>query len=533
MALTKTVSYTQGTQQDLGYSNEISGTSGVVTARIYFNSKMGTLNTGVYGASESFIWGDSATEEFGNIWEISGTQSTVNMALNDLSWFPREYADHEIDQITKITNINIDNIIVPIPTPILDREYDEYRGEIEIKASDNTNFTFSVGDDFTIDNAGELSTYTTTAALYPWLHGTLNTDYDINDEHLTEGVGDYKNIKSYETILIRSDEVSVGYIYDVGYINPHGDTTLDVRILDDDIEVDAGITTLEGEFLQKPPYFTVDPPAEITSNGQYTWTGPLSLGEVNQDDSDPVIVQLLMKRVSLDPDFDGDITTGKPSYVTDTSYGEFSVVEVGDVSSAQYDNNEVRWEFSGTIEQCNQALDVVKFFTPNGGTSSYSRDFYIETRVLVDKSREYFDRGYDGGTLFKMPSTTISGTSVTNNLTYSSGYEYLPLGLSITNIGYGLVEENKVTLTFSGISDLDYEVETHGGYEDFVSNPSSNVWVVSSHATGVSDIDGFKEAVSKLRIKFINLTLTIDFSFDAFLENDSSNQLGTINVTYV
>ena len=394
MALTKTVNYTQEIPQALGYSAEITGTAGVVTAKIQYNNKMGRLKTGTYGSSESFIWGNGTCAGLGNNWEISGTETDVNAALNDLVWYPRTYDDAAITQ---------DNLAV-------DRLVTDHKGEVLIEVEDRaSNFSFVVGDDYAIYNGSAyielVCTKVETTLSGKRIYGVYANEYDL--------VPGYDGITAsmYDSKLTSlTPTVEIDNIVDYAIVNPHGDSDLVIEILDGVSAHDAGTTTLVGALLVPEPYFVTPPPTTIAGVGGDAWTVGVSFGEIAQDNNEMVVVQLLLKRDQNDPDFSGvsypndhpdypgtdpdtvgDVTKNKPSYITDESYGVFSVARVNDrqarcVSEA----GEVRWEFYGTPAQCNNALKYLQFYQ-----KAPYRDFYIETRLITGRSRIYNHRGYN------------------------------------------------------------------------------------------------------------------------------------------
>ena len=374
MALTKTVNYTQETPQALGYSTEITGTTGVVTAKIQFNNKMGRLKTGVYGASESFIHGNGTCAGLGNNWEISGTETDVNAALDDLVWYPRTYDAGAIAQDVKA----------------IDRDPGDHKGEILIEVEDRaSNFSFAVGDDFAIFTSPDyiefVCTKTEETLSGKRIYGVLKAEYDLTAE-------DYTNVVMYDSKLVQlTPTLEIDNIVDYAVINPHGDSDLVIEILDDAVQHATGTTTLDGALLVPEPYFTTPPPTTITGVGGDDWTVGVSFGEVAQVNNEMVTVQLLLKRDQNDPLFDGDVVKNKPSYVTDESYGVFSVSRVNDrQSQCVTAAGEARWEFYGTPAQCNSALKYIQFYqkTPY-------KDVYIETRLITGRSRIYNNRGYN------------------------------------------------------------------------------------------------------------------------------------------
>ena len=347
---------------------------GNVTAKIDYNNKMGRLKTGIYGSSESFIHGDATCAGLGRHWEISGTATDVNAALDDLVWYPRTYDAGAITQ---------DHLAI-------DRDPGDHKGEILVEVEDRaSNFSFAVGDDYAIYNgAGYINLICTkveTTLSGKRIYGVLVDEYDLTSDPFT-------TVPMYTSQLVSlTPTLVIDNIVDYAIVNPHGDSDLVIEILDDAVQHSTGTTTLEGALLVPEPYFTTAPPTTIAGVGGDVWTTAVSFGEVAQVNNEMITIQLLLKRDQNDPLFDGDVVINKPSYITDESYGVFSIARVNDrqarcISEA----GEVRWEFYGTPAQCNSALKYLQFYqkTPY-------KDFYIETRLITGRSRIYNHRGYN------------------------------------------------------------------------------------------------------------------------------------------
>ena len=376
MALTKTVNYTQNVPQALGYSTEVTGTAGVVTAIIKFNARAGTLNVGTYGSSQSLVHGFTTEDGFGYTWEIVGTETDVNAAINNLEWIPRAYNDPAIEQ----------NYISQ------DRSVSEYKGELMIEVEDrNNNFAFVLGDKFYINNTINDTMFTVVAIEETLagkrLYGMWDDDYKMTEFS-------FGGITPYLSTLKQEDGTLIDYIVDRAIINPHGRYELDIEIFDDGVSVDTGTTTIQGTLFVPEPQFSVSPPTSIPGVSTPTtseWTPELNLGTVTQSNNELISVQLLMKRDQNDPAFTGNFVKNSPSYISDSSYGEFSVVRVDDRQSKNDPGGVVRWEFYGTPAQCSTALSKVQFYQPKSNV----KDFYLETRIVNGRTRISNSRGYN------------------------------------------------------------------------------------------------------------------------------------------
>lgn len=374
MAFTKTVNYVQNVPVALGYLDEVSGTTGDVTVTIKFNSKAGRLSTEDIGGVSSKIGGTGCALGGGNEWSVLGDIAEVNSLLNNLSWLPAAYDDANIQQ----------NFLSE------DREVATYRGEVVVETRNrNANAAFALQDKFKLNNSGVITTYTVSAietsnSNYR-LYGTLDNGYGTADNYGP----DYKDIEIYTTTLTDESDTLIDNITDYAIINPHGQYFLEIEVTDDNGVFSNDITTLNGSFFVKEPYFDVYPPLEVYSNGPDTWT-PVNLGRVDQLDNERISIQVLFKRFDNDPSFDGDIATNTPSYVKDGSYGCVNNIRIDDRISESYEDGVVRWSFYGTPIQCTQALEQLQIYSP-----PVAYEFLIETRIVNGRARIYNDRGYD------------------------------------------------------------------------------------------------------------------------------------------
>lgn len=362
MALTKTVNYTQNVPVDLGYNNEISGTTGRVTVVIDFETKAGSLNVPSSGIANSVV----ISQECGDLmnfkkWQVSGTEAEVNAVLNNLFWYPAVYEAYNEVQDSNSA----------------DRVYAEHKGEVLLETENNN--ALSVGDTFYLS----LNPEPGAGLAYPYKAVAME---NTKSQYRVYGMGlqiDIEDLEPYKYALI-SDGVARDFINDVSITNPNGRYELKINVSDDNGEYTNATTTLVGSLFVAEPYFTVDPPTFIdsVSSGWY----PLNLGQVAQTDDELIEVQVLLKRLPADPLFDGDVTTNKPSYILDDSYGCFNTVRVGSRRSA-YGTGPVRWSFYGTPAQCNAALNAVEIRVNS------AREFIIETRIINSRSRIYYTRG--------------------------------------------------------------------------------------------------------------------------------------------
>ena len=717
MALTKSVAYRQSTPRDLGYNNEIGDSGFGFIATITFNSKMGTLNTGTYGDAESYIKGQSATSGFGDEWEIAGSSDDVNAALNDLVWTPREYTDYAIEQ----------------DPYSIDREIEEYRGEVEILTDNrNGNFLFNVGDTFYLEGSDGTSTsYTTTTSEtnqydteYEYkLFGTLDDDYVINENYDNSS---YKDVKIYDYVLKKSDGTLVDNITDLAYINPHGDTQLEIYITRNGSAYSSGITTLYGDddatpgaeynggYENDPAYFEELPPEFFSGQGSGTWSGPLNMGKIgydfdtaagtanmdgaggddNQvvsvtitdpgygyidaptvtfsagdgiggtasgtsnmqnngpddnsvtsvnitdggygyttaptvtfepgngtggttatgtatisggsvtsvnvtsggsytdgttafvsfsaapnagdtatgtssladgtgdlddssvesvtvtnggsyaDGSSPTVtfsspdggqeftVQFLMKRIEADPEFDGDIDSNKPSYIQDNSYGVFSEISF-DGYTSEGGSGAVRWSFTAPLDKCNTALRDVEFYTPQEGSGGKVRDFIIETRIVMEQSRTYYERGASGGTQYLQPPEDIYDVeNLTQTLNFTEDDEYIDLEPISYSDGGDLTNTRSLEITATSINPDYVTVTLNEGSRTVFYDSGTGTWSIFSDQPSPNDVYDFKLSIQNIRLNIDNTQRDIDFdfNFDTTLTNATSSETGTISV---
>lgn len=378
MSFNKTVNYVQNTPVSLGYANEVSGTTGNVTAKITWNAKGGRLNAETINGVSANLGGQSCTPGFANTWFAEGTEAEVNDLLNGLIWYPKAYEDANIEQ---------DFLTA-------DREISEYQGELLLQCdfSDSANL-IAEGQTVLISKGTPYAIYveylvTRVDSDLERIYVVLKDGYANNEAY---NGGSYKNNPVlYSSKLCNDSREPYGYIIDAAIINPHGDYNIYVEIRDDVDLHDSGITKVKGSLFVKEPYFTERPPASYSSNGLNTWT-PIPLGTVAQDDEQFISVQLLIKRAFNDPAFDGDDLTNKPSYVEDSSYACFNEVRVNGRISTAYPDGVVRWVFFGTPADCSIALQQLEIYSP----PSNAKSFFIETRIVNGRARIYNDRGYD------------------------------------------------------------------------------------------------------------------------------------------
>lgn len=348
MSLTKTVNYTQGVRQSLGFNDELSGLSGEVRAVITFNPRAGRLNTGTYGAAQSVLSGRSPEANYADTWEIVGSQADVNAALNALQWFPRAYDAPNAPQDVKSA----------------DRDVGDSRGErVWQLHPDELPHSYlpgdTIADNWTVTrdfNDGERI-----GVIY-------NKDYALADRGYVTGVG-------YETV---PSEIK---IVDDYIIQPSGNYFLDIIVYEDETIVETGQVTLSGTLFVQEPVFDVEPPGELFGSGLYEWTNGLNLAEISQPNNELVYVQLLQKRHFNDLDFEGNLDQGVADYIEDESYGLFNEVLVDNRVSETYPDGAVRWQFYGTPEQCIAALKQVRYFDAS------QKDFFLETRIVTDSGR--------------------------------------------------------------------------------------------------------------------------------------------------
>ena len=356
MALTKTVNYIQTKPVSLGFSSELSSLTGTVRVTIDFDAKAGRLNTGVYGASESYLGGTGYGAGNSSKWEIEGTQTDVNAALDSLVWTPRAFeAGNTAQDITTI-----------------DRTLGNFQGErIWLLADSELPHSYTVGD-----SIGDFRV-TKVFADGERISVIFKDEYYFVDNNFVN-----KDYQAVPTINVIDDAV----------VHPFGDYTLEITVLEDGQLVGSVENlTLVGQPFVAEPEFSVAPVATFTGDGLNEWSDLINLGTTTQANNELIYAQLLVKRHQNDTSFDGNVALDQPSYVTDESYAVFSQVKVDRRTSESFPTGPVRWQFYGTPEQVSRALAQVRLYEIIGN------DFFIETRLITNsgRTRIYNSRGYD------------------------------------------------------------------------------------------------------------------------------------------
>lgn len=437
MALTKTVNYTQEVPQSLGFTNEITGTTGTVTATLQYNNKMGTLKSSVNKELTKIYGCDAIGGDWtGGTWEIIGTEAEVNAALNALTWIPKTYADAALEQDAHSEH----------------REVTDHEGECLFQIEDRFGLFgasgIAIGDPFYVRTVGVDNEFLDKTAQYictkiettlsqTRVYGVYALPYELEKAIGNKRVQNrHKLVKPYVSELIGPDGTTViDFIIDYAIINPHGDSDISIDIFDDAVLHDSGIVSLVGSLFVPEPYWVTDPVA-IVDGSPGSCSVEFNMGTVAQANDDLLAVQLLFKRHQNDPNFDGvvqdsnnpPLVGNKPSYIMDNSYGIISTARVGNRTSENFVPTEdipavgktaagitydleagewykkpeipgkdaipgkgsiVRWEFYGTPAECNRALSKLRVYSFNDS------DFFIEARIVTGRSRIYRDRGYD------------------------------------------------------------------------------------------------------------------------------------------
>lgn len=368
MALTKTVTYTQTQPQSLGFNNEISGTSGTVTVNIQYLPAMGRPKLGTYGASTSEIKGLASYVDNKSRWTITGTQSDVNTALNDLDWLPRVYADGLIKQ-----------------DPRQEPQYQEYDGEFILYIKDDDDLIATLSDQriqIILKDQGDTELLDDFFYFTETLkeNGIYKLTGFFEGRHLHDGDKIKDFVKNLSTVKIGATELP---IFDFIIRNPASQTDLEINVLDDGSLHDSGILTLVGELaIAEPAIDFVNIPnfEDLTR-----YMDSFNFATVSHPNDEVIGVQLLAKRYPSDPSFSGSVTTNKADYIEDNSYIMFDNVSVGRLTSKTYESDKIRWEFYGTPNECNQALG--ELCAISFGYHTDPRDFILEMRILSSNSK--------------------------------------------------------------------------------------------------------------------------------------------------
>ena len=242
-----------------------------------------------------------------------------------------------------------------------------------------------------------------------WKPANIFTGNLANEVLAGSEVDLYMQMVKYNNLIDRNI-VASGWIVDYSFNNAIGKYDIVVTV-DEEPNVNGTTTALGSLYSNRPVLSNVK--TEISSPGRWMFSDDLNISTVNDDDNAQLTIQLLLKRHANDPAFDGDERIGKPSYITDNSYAEFTEVRIGNRISSVYSNTAVRWEFFGTIEECNEALKQVRLIDKKGGSPScvfpddptypgtpetgddWTLDYFIEVRAIDGWTRTFNTRGYN------------------------------------------------------------------------------------------------------------------------------------------
>lgn len=366
MALTKTISYVQNTPISLGFNNEISGTVGEVVATITWDNWGGFVPNVVIGTkSSSSITTECSASALPNTWIATGTEAEVNSMLNQARWFPAAYTTPNLTQDLRS----------------LDRQMGDFKGELLVEVKNVP--IIALGDIYRFRTDGVKSGDYKVTAIEP-----SKSQFRVYGVPVDSTP--YTLTTPYSTELLNSSDLKIANIVDCAIINPHGQYLINISISDSSGIVATGTITLIGRLFVKEPFFTVLPTNSIAiPDNVFT---QIPLGEIAQEDGDFVTVQALLKRSENDPEFSpdgGNVAISKPAYISvDRTLGCFSSVRVGDRVSEQPIDGFVWWQFFGSPEQCNKALNSVAF-----KRAADEGDLIIETRIVNTRNRIYHSRG--------------------------------------------------------------------------------------------------------------------------------------------
>lgn len=340
---------------------------------------------------------------------IEGPVAAVNTALNGAEFINNFY---EADVLSQDW-ISQDPAV---PT--------NHQGELCIQINPNVAHGLSVGSFCCISTATANSTDTgqwqvtaidaSNSPTRIWM--IYKAGWDTDDKYFS---GSYKNV-SIGAYLQTTERVNIAPINDVSYCNPHGsfNTTMTITNADTGVVEETGTLTYVGSFFIAEPYFSVAPPSSVSAATPSAWHGAFNMGTIAQADNNFQAVQLLIKCLENDPAYLGvtsytslpgypaggtqdekDIFVGNaihakastdtPVYIQNDSYGIFGSTQVGQQISSQYSTGVVRWNFTGDVSECNEALDSITYFRPPG----FNKDFGVETRIVNQRTRIYSNRG--------------------------------------------------------------------------------------------------------------------------------------------
>jgi len=407
MAITRTINYTQNTPVSLGFNNILGSTATSVLIDFWNfggDMKMGTFKFDeTDGVTISYTSVTTDPTIFSSI-RLSGTYTAMNTALNSAIFQPNFYSAETITQDL----LSQDRTL---PT--------DYRGEMQIQIAPGATHGLAIGDHCRIkkDNLPTTRFLVTkidsvNSATRIWL--TLRNDYAVNETWYSSS---YKNVgltSASSTCYLQTDaSVNITPIIDISFNNPHGDFTIPITVYNSSVTaIDSGTISFVGSFFVAEPTFTVQPATAITNATTVDSSTYIYMGtQIAQVDNNYQSVQLLIKLYENDPAYTnssaispsstdaflqslGDAINAKaklniPNYISDTSLGQFGIVQVGQTASQSPTSGVVRWHFYGTPAECNTALSKIDYFRP----VSVIKDFNIETRIVNGRTRIYSSRG--------------------------------------------------------------------------------------------------------------------------------------------
>ena len=426
MAITRTINYTQNVPITLGFSNYLTDST-ATSIEFYFGepfkAQMGFISvsptSGVTVTNQSTSM--SANSPYFISTMLSGTMSAMNTALNTAIFQNHFY---EADTLTQ--DFLSQNRTLP----------SDWRGELQIQINSNVAHGLSVGSYCQLSSSlsydyAVTKIDSTNGGTRIWLsyvnNYDISTTYTSNAQSLvgicSDAAGNAPQTgtatKSYNSFYLQTASgTNIAPITDVSYNNPHGDFSITVNVRNSSgTIIETGVISFVGSFFIAEPTFSISNASFINSYAPTTFT-LCNFGQIAQTNNNYQSVQLLMKYAMNDPQylnvsvytslsgypstgttdqqlqFIGDAINAKaaleiPRYIIDTSYGTFTMVQIGNSVSLSPTTGVVSWYFYGTPADCNAALQNIYYYRPPG----FGREFNVEVRIVNGRTRISSSRG--------------------------------------------------------------------------------------------------------------------------------------------
>ena len=413
MAFNRPLNYIQNVPTNMGFSNLFAGTPSR-TVSVVFNmiphspgtAKMGRI---IFPITDGLTI-DESKRNLNNPWHsqytITGNVTDINVALNAAEYVSHYYAIDDTSQSFLL----------------VDRTVGDYRGELCIQVTDDTDLSSILEDSFI-----RLSTHTPQAyyivtrvdnrPFQKRIWCMFGKDYALDD--LMNG-SQYKKAAIGMYVQNYSTGANIALVTDISYQNPYGNYYIYVNTIDGTTEQNT-LKLVGAPYIDEPSFLT-EPIASVPASATDTWhdigTEAAPWASIAQPANNFVSLQLMIKILESDPKylgvdaytslpgypsggtvddqllFIGDAintaaTPGKAIYITDHTYGIFGDVQIDARTSVTNVYSEVKWVFYGIPADCNVALKRLTYFRPSGLT----KDVGVETRLVTNRSRIYRNRG--------------------------------------------------------------------------------------------------------------------------------------------